>query len=141
MEIALKHEKVAEIPAVNDFAKLFFFLKDNDINWRYFKYFRDISTLNDEITSTWLNINSKTLRTYRKPESNSKDNIKEHLVLLISLYKHGIEVFGNTEAFDQWLLSENKFLDNQAPKDFLGTITGIKFVDTRLTALEYGDNV
>jgi uncharacterized protein (DUF2384 family) len=60
---------------------------------------------------------------------------------LISLYEHGIDVFDTKENFDEWLLSENKLLDNKAPKDFLNTVTGIKFIDTRLTAIEYGDNV
>ena len=62
-------------------------------------------------------------------------------MLLISLLEHGIDVFDTTENFDKWLLTENFYLDNNPPKDFLDTITGIKFIDDRLTAMEYGDNV
>ena len=29
----------------------------------------------------------------------------------------------------------------EAPNSFLNTVTGVKFVDDRLTAMEYGDNV
>lgn len=141
MENVLSKVSIAKIPKIGDFTKILFFLRGNDINWNYFKYFREISTLSDEITSNWLSINSKTLRSYRKPDSTSKDNIKEHLILLISLYEHGIDVFDTKENFDEWLLSENKLLDNKAPKDFLDTVTGIKFIDNRLTAIEYGDNV
>ncbi len=141
MENVLSKASIAKIPEIGDFTKILFFLRGNDINWNYFKYFREISTLSDEITSNWLSINSKTLRAYRKPDSTSKDNIKEHLILLISLYEHGIDVFDTKEKFDEWLLSENKLLDNKAPKDFLDTVTGIKFIDNRLTAIEYGDNV
>jgi uncharacterized protein (DUF2384 family) len=133
--------QIAEIPEIGNFTKILFYLRQNNVNWIYFNYLKEITTLNDEIISAWLNINSKTLRAYRKPESISKDNIKEHLVLLISLYEHGIDVFESTEYFDKWLLADNYFLDNKPPKDFLDTITGIKFIDDRLTALEYGDNV
>lgn len=133
--------QIAEIPEIGNFTKILFYLRQNNVNWIYFNYLKEITTLNDEIISAWLNINSKTLRAYRKPESISKDNIKEHLVMLISLYEHGIDIFETKENFDKWLLTDNYFLDNKPPKDFLDTITGIKFIDDRLTAIEYGDNV
>ena len=132
---------IAEIPEIGNFTKILFYLRNNNINWKYFNYFKEITTLSDEIISAWLNINPKTLRAYRKPESVSKENIKEHLVLLISLYEHGIDVFETKENFDKWLLTNNYFLDNKSPKDFLDTVTGIKFIDDQLTAIEYGDNV
>lgn len=132
---------INQLPEIGNLTKIFFFLKKNDINWKYFNYLKEISTFNDEVMSNWFNINAKTLRSYRKPESISKDNVKEHVVLLISLYNHGLAVFGTKENFDQWLNTENPFLDMQAPKDFLETVTGIKFIDDRLTAIEYGDNV
>jgi len=137
----VNRENIAEIPEISNFTKVLFYLRQNNINWIYFNYFKQITTLNDEIISDWLNINSKTLRAYRKPESISKDNIKEHLILLISLYEHGITVFESAENFDKWILAANYFLDNKPPKEFLDTITGIKFIDDRLTAIEYGDNV
>jgi uncharacterized protein (DUF2384 family) len=136
-----RRENIAEIPEISNFTKVLFFIRENNVNWNYFNYLKELTTLNDEIIASWLNINSKTLRAYRKPESISKDNIKEHLILLISLYEHGIDVFETKDNFDKWLLSENYFLDNKSPKDFLDTITGIKFIDDRLTAIEYGDTI
>lgn len=141
LEKTTRRITIAEVPEISNFTKILFYLRQNNINSNYFNYLKEITTLSDEIISTWLNINSKTLRAYRKPESVSKDNIKEHLVLLISLYKHGTNVFESKENFDKWLVSENYFLDNKAPKKFLDTISGIKFIDDRLTAIEYGDNV
>jgi len=137
----ISRDSIAEIPEIGNFTKVLFYLRQNNIDWIYFSYFKQITTFSDEIISAWLNINSKTLRAYRKPKSVSKDNIKEHLVLLISLYEHGIAVFESKENFDKWLLSENHLLDNRSPKEFLDTITGIKFIDDRLTAIEFGDNV
>ncbi|WP_245826382.1 MbcA/ParS/Xre antitoxin family protein [Spirosoma rigui] len=43
--------------------------------------------------------------------------------------------------FDQWLNRKNFFFDNKSPNSFLNTVTGVRFVDDRLTALEHGDNV
>jgi uncharacterized protein (DUF2384 family) len=141
IESNINNGNIAEIPEIGNFTKILFYLRNNNINWKYFNYLKEITTLSDEIISAWLNINSKTLRAYRKPESVSKENIKEHLVLLISLYEHGIEVFETKENFDKWLLTNNYFLDNKPPKDFLDTVSGIKFIDDQLTAIEYGDNV
>jgi hypothetical protein len=134
-------QNISTIPEIGNFTKILFYLRNNDVNWDYFNYFKEITTLSDEITSNWLNINPKTLRAYRKPESTSKDNVKEHLVLLIALYQHGIDVFEGKENFDSWLISENYYFDRKAPMDFLDTITGIKFIDDRLTAIEFGDTV
>jgi hypothetical protein len=129
-------QNISTIPEIGNFTKILFYLRNNDVNWNYFNYFKEITTLSDEITSNWLNINSKTLRAYRKPESTSKDNVKEHLVLIIALYQHGIDVFEGKENFDSWLISENYYFDRKAPMDFLDTITGIKFIDDRLTKLQ-----
>jgi uncharacterized protein (DUF2384 family) len=63
------------------------------------------------------------------------------MLLLTALYKHGSSVFESTQNFNKWLKTANLFFDNQEPITFLDTITGIRFVDDRLTALEYGDNV
>jgi len=112
-----------------------------DINWMYIKTFKEYAALKDEVISEWLNINVRTLRNYKKPENKFKDNIKEQLILLFALFKHGKEVFGDREEFRKWLDSENFYFDKKAPVSYLNTVTGIRFVDDRLTALEYGDNV
>jgi uncharacterized protein (DUF2384 family) len=83
----------------------------------------------------------RTFRDYRKPDSKFKANVKEHVLLLLSMIKHGNEVFGSRDGFDCWLDTTNFFFDNKKPKNFLNTVTGIRFVDDRLTAIEYGDNV
>jgi uncharacterized protein (DUF2384 family) len=70
-----------------------------------------------------------------------KENLKEHIILLLSLIKHGTQVFGSKDGFDQWLTTGNFFLDSKTPVTFLNTVTGIRFIDERLTAMEYGDNV
>lgn len=95
----------------------------------------------DKVLSSILNIAPKTFVSYTKDISKTKLDTKEHILMLISLLKHGSEVFGTEENFGQWLGSKNVFLDNRKPLGFLSTISGIKMIDDRLTAIEYGDNI
>jgi uncharacterized protein (DUF2384 family) len=116
-------------------------LYTTDINWKYVNAIKNITDFNDDIISGWLNISVKTFREYKKPKSTFKENVKEQVLLLLSLIKHGVEVFGSVKEFDNWLNAENFYFDNKSPVTFLNTITGMKFIDDRLTAMEYGDNV
>ena len=101
---------------------------------------KDLTLFNDEKISDWLDISVKTYRLYKKPHSSIKARIKEHAVMALSVIKHGIELFGTREKFIKWLELENFFFDKKAPVEFMTTNSGIKFIDDRLTALEYGDN-
>jgi uncharacterized protein (DUF2384 family) len=116
-------------------------LQTNDINWEYIDTIKEMTDLNDEVISLWLNISVRSFRSYRQSNSMLKENLKEHIILLLSLIKHGTQVFGSKDGFDQWLTTENFFLDSKTPVTFLNTVTGIRFIDERLTAMEYGDNV
>lgn len=110
-------------------------------NWKYVNMVKEYTNLGDELLSDWLNVSVKTFRNYRKQDSELKENYKEQSVLLISLFKHGIYLFGNHDNFYEWLTTDNLYLDGEQPINFLKTITGIRFIDDRLTAMEYGDNV
>jgi len=131
----------SNVPAIGNDIDILFFIKNEEVDLHYFNHLKEISSFSDEVMADWFDISVKTLRNYRKSESELKENLKEHLVLLLSLYQHGILVFGSSKDFDKWLDSENYFFDNKAPKDFLSTSSGIRFTDDRLTAMEYGDNV
>lgn len=111
------------------------------INSKYLLFLKTLSEFNDETISSWLNINVKTYRTYKKTESYIKKDIQEHAVMLLALIKHGIEVFGTNENFNQWLKTENFYFNQKEPIEYLNTISGIKFIDDQLTGIEYGDNV
>ncbi|MBN2885073.1 DUF2384 domain-containing protein [Patescibacteria group bacterium] len=140
----VKEKQFAELKQIPDSisdSEVLYWLKSKEINWSYMKMFKDYSSRRDEVISNMLNISVRTLRNYKKPENKFKNNIKEQLLLLLSLYKHGNEVFGSSEEFNNWLNSENFYFDGVAPVTFLNTITGIRFTEDRLTAMEYGDNV
>jgi uncharacterized protein (DUF2384 family) len=134
-------ESIKDIPEIGDLTKIFFYVNSHNVNSQYLNILKELTNLKDDILSNWLNINTRTFRNYRKSDIVLKDNTKEHIVLLISLYKHGIEVFDSIENFDKWLTTENFLLDKKAPMEFLDTVSGLKFIDDKLTAIEYGDNV
>ncbi|MCH6199951.1 MbcA/ParS/Xre antitoxin family protein [Aquiflexum sp. LQ15W] len=131
----------SHVPAIGNDIDILFFIKNEEVDLQYLNYLKEITSFSDEVIAHWLDVSVKTLRNYRKSESDLKESLKEHLVLLLSLYQHGTDVFGNAENFDKWLDTKNYFFDNQAPKDYLSTSSGIRFTDDRLTAMEYGDNV
>lgn len=132
---------LGEVPGhIND-SEILYFLYTKDINWQHVNAIKTLTDFNDAVISDWLNVSVKTFREYKKPQNTFKENVKEQVLLLLSLIKHGIDVFGSVEAFDHWLNRKNFFFDNKTPNSFLNTVTGVKFVDDRLTAMEYGDNV
>ena len=130
-----------ELPGQINDAEIMQLLYTTDINWKYVNAIKTLTNFNDTILSNWLNISVKTFREYKKPKSVVKENVKEQVLFLLSLMKHGIHVFGTATAFEEWLNKGNFYFDNKLPVSFLNTITGIKFIDDRLTAMEYGDNV
>ena len=130
-----------KIPGRISDSEILTLLQSEDINWEYIELIKKLTAYKDDTISRWLNINVKTFRSYKKPESRFKDNIKEHILLLLSLIKHGIRVFGSRKEFEQWLNTPNFYLNNKPPVFYLNTVTGIRFIDDRLTAMEYGDNV
>lgn len=125
---------------IND-GEILHLLYTTDINWKHVNAIKTFTDFNDNVLSDWLNVSVKTFREYKKPKSVFKENVKEQVLLLLSLIKHGKEVFGTVKEFDTWLNQENFYFDNKSPMSFINTITGIRYVDDRLTAMEYGDNV
>lgn len=130
-----------QIPEKLSNAEVISWLQTRDVDWKYLLFFKQYSSLKDDVISKWLNISVRTLRNYRKPNNKLKDNVKEQLLLLLSLFKLGNEVFGSSSNFNKWLNEDNFFFDGKTPVSYLNTVTGIKFVESRLIAMEYGDNV
>nr|WP_294861151.1 MbcA/ParS/Xre antitoxin family protein [uncultured Fluviicola sp.] len=106
----------------------------------YFIALKSISEEDDKEISDWLGMTEKTYRNYRNEDRAVKSNLMEHLVMLISLFKHGIEVFGTSHQFKKWLTTSNFYFGNKEPENYIDTVSGIKFIDDRLTGIEFGDN-
>ena len=139
--MAVYHAVLKTVPGQISDNEVLSFLQSNDIDWKYINTIKNLTDFNDDVIAEWLNISVRTFHTYRQAKNKFKENIKEHILLLLSLIRHGIEVFENKEAFGQWLNSGNFHLDGREPGSFLNTVTGIRFIDDRISAIEYGDNV
>jgi len=130
-----------EIPnQLQDYAMLYY-LQQHSFTHAHVQLLRATSELKDYVLAKILHLTPKTFAKYAEESSTIKKDTQEHILMLTALYKHGVSVFESTENFNTWLKTANIFFDNQKPIDFLDTISGLRFVDDRLVALEYGDNV
>jgi uncharacterized protein (DUF2384 family) len=140
-EIRQQNKIFRDIPnRIND-TDVLMFLQNRKINWEYVKALKESTNFKDESLSSWLNVSIRTFRSYKKPNQVIHDSIKEHILLLLSLTQHGEAVFGSSQKFEEWLNMENFFFNGNPPVSYLNKITGIRFVDDRLTAMEFGDNI
>jgi putative toxin-antitoxin system antitoxin component (TIGR02293 family) len=137
----MKNSLLEAIPDRVTDTQVLHFLNSTSMNKMMIRELKDYLNLKDETLSDWLNVSVKTFRNYKNSDTALKENTKEQIIHLISLFKHGNEVFGSSESFMRWLNSENQFLDEEKPVVFLNTVTGIRFINDRLTAIEFGDNV
>lgn len=109
---------------------------------KYFSSIKQYSEVNDKEISTWLGLSERTYNTYKHAKTiHFKPQLQEQILMILSLMKHGKEVFGTFEGFSAWLDRENFYFGHQRPTAYLTTASGIKFVDDCLSAMEYGDNV
>ncbi len=140
MEEKKKYQKI-EIPNVVSEPEMLYAVRQNNIDSKQIFNLKMLSGLKDEFLSLSLNLNIKTFRNYKLKPLPMKPYLQEHVFALLSLFKHGIAIFGSSDQFNEWLQKPNHFFDNDSPLDFLNTISGIKYTDDRLIAIEYGDNV
>lgn len=122
-------------------SEILYMIQNREMGWEYLDTIKELTDLSDDAISSWLNISVRSFRSYRQPNLKLKESLKEQVIYLLAIFQHGIAVFGSKDRFDQWLTSGNFFLDGKNPVSYLSTITGIRFIDDRLTAMEYGDNV
>jgi putative toxin-antitoxin system antitoxin component (TIGR02293 family) len=130
-----------EVPQYLNEADVLYWIQTKNINWNYLGAIKQLSNFNDDVISEWLNISVRTFRSYKESTEKISNNLKEQVLLLVALFKHGNSVFGSKQDFGKWLISPNFIFDNQAPVNFLNSITGIRFVEDRITAIEFGDNI
>ena len=131
-------EKIPNKPSSDE---IFSFIQKNEISGKYFLLIKNFTRLNDDNISSLMQINIKTFRSkIKETESIKSSLLSEHLITLLSLFKHGKEVFGTIDKFNEWLNKKNFIFNKKIPIEFLNTISGIKLVDDRLTGMQYGDN-
>ena len=131
-------EKIPQKPISDEILS---FIQTNEINGKYFLLIKNFTRLNDSDISDLMQINIKTFRAKSKETAPLRSSLlSEHLITLLSLFKHGQEVFGTIDKFNEWLNKNNFIFGKKSPFVYLNTISGIKLVDDRLTGMQYGDN-
>lgn len=137
-----EEDLMTDLPRVEEYTATYLLATRPRNDMEFIHALKELIGLKLTTLARWLNITPRTFKNYLdKGKITLKENLREHIIMILSLYKHGAEVFGNTPDFETWLSQKNVFLDDKAPADFLDTISGIRFIDSRLTAIEYGDNV
>lgn len=136
-----KDYKITGVPLKATEPEVLYAVRQNKITSNYIEDLKKLSGLKDELLSTSLNLNIKTYRSYKLKSVPMKPYLQEHVFTLLSLFRHGIDFFGSSNKFGEWLQKENYFFDNDKPISFLDTIGGIRFTESRLKAMEYGDNI
>ena len=108
---------------------------------KLFTNVKEISNMSDNAISQILDISPKTFRNYKSVKQILSLRLAEHAIAFYAVFYHGKKVFGTEQEFTRWLNQENFYFDGKAPIKYLSVISGIKFIDDRLTAMEFGDNV
>lgn len=135
------YESFPDVPSSLSDSEVLYWLRTRKVDNAFLNSLKKCSAATDDIIAGWLNISVRTLRNYRNPKNRIRENIKEQALLLMSLFVHGNDVFGSAAEFKYWLNTENFYFDGQNPSSMLNTVSGIRFVNERLHAMEYGDNV
>ena len=136
-----EYNDAEQVPTHLSDSEVLYWLQNREVDLAFLNRLKEYSEVTDDILAIWLNISVRTLRNYRNPDNNIKAYVKEQALLLMSLFVHGKEVFGTPARFNEWLNMENFYFDGRSPSSMLNTISGIRFVNDRLHAIEYGDNV
>ncbi|MBK6399759.1 MAG: DUF2384 domain-containing protein [Bacteroidetes bacterium] len=108
---------------------------------KLFTALKEISNLSDIEISSILDISHAKFRTYKSFKKILSWRLTEHAIALYVLFRQGKMVFGTDKEFTKWLNQQNFYFDGNAPIKYLQIISGIEFLDDRLTAMEFGDNV
>ena len=115
-------------------------LHNKTVDSGYLIALKEVTGMSTEVLSGWLHVTPKTLRSYFKQKASLSEPVGEMVLLLTALFKHGAAVFGSARDFEIWLGRENSMLDGLKPAGMLGSVSGIRLVDSRLYGIEYGDN-
>jgi putative toxin-antitoxin system antitoxin component (TIGR02293 family) len=86
-----------------------------------------------------LHLSLKSLIRYRESHQKLNPVQSEQVLKLISLFKKGMENFGNENAFYRWLNKPAFGLDNKKPFELMKTVSGINLILDELNQIEWGD--
>jgi len=106
-----------------------------------FSFFSTIAEKSGFSLTEWsmiLQISERTLQRYKK-EKRTFDLLQSEKIMQIALlYDKGIDVFGDRDRFNSWLMTKNLALGEIQPKYLLDTTFGIALLNDELVRIEHG---
>ena len=108
------------------------------IPYRLFEQIQRITPFTENDWATILELSTKTLNRYKMENRHFKTLHSEKIMELAEVTRAGLEVFGDTERFKQWLHTPNYALGNKKPLELLKDSYGKELVLAELTHINYG---
>ncbi len=87
--------------------------------------------------SKFLPVSKRTIEKVKDQELLSPQ-VSDRVLQIATLYQQGIEVFGNTSTFKEWMNSSIIALGDKKPIDFMNNGTGIAIIHDLLGRIEHG---
>jgi putative toxin-antitoxin system antitoxin component (TIGR02293 family) len=136
-EVVFNFLDIKKVPEGLSTKQVYLAIVKSGIHARSVSRFSLVSHLSKKLISRLIHINERTLQRY-SPAKKLDLNSSERLLELARLYYFGIEIFGDSEKFNQWLNRESMAMGKAKPIDLLETHVGYKMVMDELMRIEYG---
>lgn len=94
--------------------------------------------LNNSDWSRILNVSERTMQRYKREKKRFDSIHSERLLLIMLLFKKGVDVFESTDNFIKWLNSENISLGGVKPMNMLDNTFGVNLIKDELIRIEHG---
>ena len=108
----------------------------------YASRFFDLASLfqfKKEELANLFHVSLKSLMRYHASKQKLNAAQSEHVLKMISLHNHGMEVFGDDNALHRWLQKPAYGLGNKIPFQLMNTSSGIDLIINELKRIEWGD--
>lgn len=138
---ALEASTASSFPKILNDDKNYFTLVMATRNGLPYKSFENAQNLMPFSSQEWaemLHISNRSLVRLKSDKKHLSRTQSEKLIEVTLLFDYGVDVFGSTEKFTQWLSRTNIALGGIVPKSLLDTNQGIKAVETALSRIEHG---
>jgi putative toxin-antitoxin system antitoxin component (TIGR02293 family) len=109
-----------------------------DFTFKDFKKIADRVPLSQKEWSDLLHISERTLQRYSKDNGSFNFSVTDRILQIEKVIKKGIEVFGSSEKFMQWLKDRPSMLEGGLSLQSLSSFEGINRILTQLSRIEYG---
>ncbi len=94
--------------------------------------------LNSTDWSRILNVSERTIQRYRREKKRFDSIHSERLLLIMLLFKKGIDIFESKSNFIEWINSKNISLGGITPISILDSAFGINMIKDELLKIEHG---